>query len=137
MAIMKCSECKKNVSLKSISKFVKIPQIFIFTLERYLVRNKVIIEPDELINISDLVDEAYDIQKEDCIYELFAKNIRQGEDLSFGHEICQIKQNNNGILLMMVILIQSKRNSMIILMAYFIEEKILKNQIIIMLNKKY
>ena len=93
-AIMKCSECKKNVSLKSISKFVKIPQIFIFTLERYLVRNKVIIEPDEFINISDLVDEAYDIQKEDCIYELFAKNIRQGEDLSFGHEICQIKQNN-------------------------------------------
>lgn len=93
-AIMKCSECKKNINLKLSSKFVKIPQIFIFTLERYLVRNKVIIEPDEFIDISNLVDKSYSIPKEDCIYELFAKNIRQGEDLSFGHEICQIKQNN-------------------------------------------
>lgn len=93
-AMMKCSECKQNIVLKTVSKFVKIPQIFIFTLERYLVRNKVIIEPDEFINISDFVDETYDIQRQDCIYELFAKNIRQGEDLSFGHEICQIKQNN-------------------------------------------
>ena len=91
---MNCSKCKEKIYSKSISKFIKIPDIFIFTLERYLVRNKVPIEPDEFINIYDLVDNSLDINKSDCNYELFAINIRLGNDLSFGHEICQIKQNN-------------------------------------------
>ena len=91
-ATMRCPKCNQKTNLKSISKFVKIPEIFIFTLERYLVRNKVPIEPDELLDLSLYVDESYDIEPEDCLYELFAINIRKGNDLSFGHEICQIKQ---------------------------------------------
>jgi ubiquitin C-terminal hydrolase len=92
---MKCPKCKEKIQLKSISKFVKIPEIFIFTLERFLVRNKVPIEPDEFIYIYDLIDESCsDIKQDQCYYELFAINIRKGKDLSFGHEICQIKQKN-------------------------------------------
>ena len=91
---MNCPKCKNKICCKSISKFIKIPEIFIFTLERYLVRNKVPVEPDEYINIHDLVDSSLKISKDQCNYELFAINIRLGDDLSFGHEICQIKQDN-------------------------------------------
>ena len=94
-AKMQCYKCKRKINAIAISKFVKIPEIFIFTLERYLIRNKVPIEPDEKINIFDLVDESLSIDRNDCYYELFAINIRLGNDLSFGHEICQIKENNN------------------------------------------
>ena len=91
---MKCSGCKEKIQCKSVSKFVKIPEIFIFTLERFLIRNKVPVEADENINIYDLVDESLKINKNSCNYELFAVNIRLGNDLSFGHEICHIKEKN-------------------------------------------
>ena len=92
MDYMKCPKCNIKLHLNSVSKFVKLPEIFIFTLERFLVRNKVPIEPDEYINMYDFIDDACDIDKNQCFYELFAINIRKGKDLSFGHEICQIKQ---------------------------------------------
>jgi ubiquitin C-terminal hydrolase len=93
-ASMNCPKCKEKIRLKSVSKFVKIPDIFIFTLERYLIRNKVPIEPDDFINIDDLVDKSLHIDHNNCVYELFAINIRIGDDISFGHEICQIKQKD-------------------------------------------
>jgi len=93
-AIMNCPKCKEKIKCKSISRFVKIPEIFIFTLERFLVRNKVPIEPDDLINMYEYIDDKYEIDKNQCYYKLFAINIRKGKDLSFGHEICQIKQKN-------------------------------------------
>ena len=93
-AYMNCPKCKVKLHLNSVSKFVKLPEIFIFTLERFLVRNKVPIEPDEFINMYDLIDDACTIDKNQCYYELFAINIRKGKDLSFGHEICQIKQKD-------------------------------------------
>ena len=92
--VMECPNCKEKIKSKSISKFVKIPEIFIFTLERFLVRNKVPIEPDEYINIFDLIDESLKLDKNNYNYELFAVNIRLGDDLSFGHEICHIKDKN-------------------------------------------
>ena len=91
---MECPNCKEKIKSKSISKFVKIPEIFIFTLERYLIRNKVPIEIDKYINIFDLIDESLKLDKNNCNYELFAVNIRLGDDLSFGHEICHIKDKN-------------------------------------------
>ena len=94
-ASLRCPKCKEKLYLNSISKFIKIPEIFIFTLERFLVRNTVPIDPDEFINVYDLIDDACDIDKNQCYYELFAINIRKGKDLSFGHEICQIKQKDN------------------------------------------
>ena len=93
-ASMRCPYCKEKIVSKSVSKFVRIPDIFIFTLERFLVRNKVPVEPDEFINIYDLVDESLNIDKSQCNYELFAVNIRLGNDISFGHEICHIKDKN-------------------------------------------
>ena len=93
-AKMKCPYCKKKISLESILKFIKIPEIFIFTLERYLERNKVPIIPNEQINIFDFIDKSCSIDKKECNYELFAINIRIGNDLSSGHEICQIKEKN-------------------------------------------
>ena len=93
-AKMKCPYCKKKISLESILKFIKIPEIFIFTLERYLERNKVPIIPNEQINIFNFVDKSCSIDEKECNYELFAINIRIGNDLSSGHEICQIKEKN-------------------------------------------
>ena len=94
-ASMRCPNCKENIQTYSLSKFVKIPEIFIFTLERFLVRNRTPIIPDKFINIYDLVDESSNISKNKCNYELFAVNIRLGDDLSFGHEICHIKEKND------------------------------------------
>ena len=92
---MKCQKCKGKISLRIVSKFVKIPDIFIFTLERYLVRNKVPVEPDDVIDIHDYVDKyLLDANEEHYKYELFAINIRIGRDRSFGHEICQIKEKD-------------------------------------------
>ena len=91
---MKCPKCKEKMKSKSISKFVKLPEIFIFTLERFLERNTVPIEPDEFISMHDLIDDACDIDKGKCYYELFAVNIRLGDNISFGHEICHIKDEN-------------------------------------------
>ena len=93
-AVMKCSKCKEKIKSKSVSKFVKLPEIFIFTLERFLVRNTVPIEPDEYINMYDFIDESLNLDRNNCNYELFAVNIRLGNNVSFGHEICHIKENN-------------------------------------------
>ena len=93
-ATMNCPKCKAKINCKSISKFVKIPEIFIFTLERFLIRNKVPIEPNEIINVYNYVDETLNINRDICKYELFAINVRLGEDISFGHEICHIKEKN-------------------------------------------
>ena len=92
---MKCQKCGNKIYLNTISKFVKIPEILIFTLERYVVRNKVPVEPDDIIDIHDYVDQfLLDNNKEDYKYELFAINIRIGRDTTFGHEICQIKEKD-------------------------------------------
>ena len=92
---MNCPKCDEKIKCKSVSKFIKIPEIFIFTLERFLVRKTVPVVPDEDIDISDLIDETYIGNKKNAKYKLFAVNIRIGKDLSFGHEICQIRQKNN------------------------------------------
>ena len=92
---MNCPKCDEKITCKSVSKFVKIPDIFIFTLERYIKPNKVPIEPDDFINIDDLVDKSIQSRENNYIYELFAINIRLGNDEFFGHEICQIEDKNN------------------------------------------
>jgi len=93
-ASMKCQNCKEKIQVESDSKFIKLPEIFIFTLERYLVRNRVPVEPDEFIDVYDLTEESLKLDKYNCKYELFAVNIRLGNDISSGHEICHIKENN-------------------------------------------
>ena len=89
---MDCSGCGKEIHLKEITKFIKLPQVIIFTLERYQGEtNNVDIRPNENINFDKYIDQNLKINCTD--YELFAINIRYGKSAYFGHEICQVKRN--------------------------------------------
>ena len=91
---MDCSGCGKEIHLKEITKFIKLPQVIIFTLERYQGEtNNVDIRPNENINFNKYIDQNLKINCTD--YELFAINIRYGKSANFGHEICQVKRNGN------------------------------------------
>lgn len=92
---MKCPNCKKNLVLDEITKYVKIPEILIFTLERFFGKhNKVKINPDTVLDISKYIDETIMDDNKQYLYELFAINVRFGDTTNYGHEICVIKINN-------------------------------------------
>ena len=75
-----------------MKKYIKLPDILIFTLERYQgPTNNVSIIPDELLDVRDYTDKS--VIAEDYIYELFAIKIRFGSTANFGHEICQVNRN--------------------------------------------
>ena len=88
---MDCSCGKENI-LKEQTKIIKLPEILIFTLERYQGEtNNVQIKPDSILYMKKYTDENLIT---DCTeYELFAINIRYGRTANFGHEICQVKRN--------------------------------------------
>jgi len=87
------NKCNNELSFKEITKIIKLPNILIFTLERYLgLINNVIIEPDEIIDMKDYVDES--LKNDSTLYELFAINIRIGKTKNFGHQKCEVKINN-------------------------------------------
>ena len=90
---MNCPGCNKEISLKEYTKFIKLPEVLIFTLERYQGEtNNVEIKPDpNPINLKQYIDKNLNV---DCTnYELFAINIRYGKTADFGHEICQVKRD--------------------------------------------
>lgn len=89
---MNCPGCKKEITLKEYTTFIKLPDILIFTLERYQGEtNNVKIKPDSPINFKQYIDKNLYV---DCTnYELFAINIRYGKTANFGHEICQVKRD--------------------------------------------
>ena len=84
--------CRRNISIKEVTKFIKLPDILIFTLERYQGEtNDVRIKPDAYIYLNEYIDDSL---KSQCTkYELFAINIRYGKSANFGHEICQVKRD--------------------------------------------
>ena len=88
---MNCPGCRREINLKEYTKFIKLPNILIFTLERYQGQtNNVEINPNP-INLNKYIDKNLTV---DCTnYELFAINIRYGKTANFGHEICQVKRN--------------------------------------------
>lgn len=91
---MECPKCHNDFNLTEITKIVKIPDILIFTFERFIgAHNNVWIEPEQTIDFKKYVDNSLNAQKME--YELFAINIRFGENEKFGHEICQVKRNGN------------------------------------------
>ena len=91
---MECPKCHNDIYLTEITKIVKIPDILIFTFERFIgAHNNVWIEPEKTIDFKKYVDNSLNAQKME--YELFAINIRFGENEKFGHEICQVKRNGN------------------------------------------
>ena len=84
------SICKKEIKMDEVTKIIKLPDVLIFTLERYQgINNDIEIEPDEYIDLEKFV-ELNDHRSN--IYELFAINIRFGRSKDFGHEICQVKR---------------------------------------------
>ena len=87
---MECLYCKNMIKIEEETKIVKLPEILVFTLERFLGGpNKVEIIPDEILDLQKYIDP--NLNGIDTIYELFAKNIRFGSTKNWGHEICQIK----------------------------------------------
>ena len=91
--IINCKRCRKEIEIKEETKFIKLPEILIFTLERYQgPTNDAEIIPDEIIYMSNYVDASINLKKLE--YELFAINIRFGKTKDFGHEICQVKRND-------------------------------------------
>ena len=89
---MDCPYCGYDLNLKEYTKFIKLPDVLIFTLERYQgVTNNVEIKPNPNISLLNYVDNSLRV---DCAeYELFAINIRYGRSANFGHEICQVKRD--------------------------------------------
>ena len=91
---MECLNCKTMMEVEEETKIVKLPEILIFTLERFLGgTNKVEIVPDPILELESYVDP--NLTAHNTRYELFAINIRFGSTKNFGHEICQIKIGNN------------------------------------------
>lgn len=95
---MNCIYCKREIKVKEITKIVKLPEIIIFTIERFFGGiNNIKITNEKKINmknyLDDLVKEEYN--KNGVEYKLFAINIRCGEH--YGHQKCQIILNDNSI----------------------------------------
>ncbi len=89
---MGCPKCKKEIEVEEKTKIIKLPEILIFTLERYQGSpNRVKIEPDDFLEMSEYIDKTSFV--ESTLYELFAINIRFGSTINYGHEICQVKRD--------------------------------------------
>lgn len=89
---MNCKKCNQEIIIKEETKYIKLPDILIFTFERYKeIINNVEIIPEEIIDMKTYIDNSVNLPN--TKYELFAINIRYGSTRDFGHEICQIKIN--------------------------------------------
>ena len=86
-------KCKKEIEVEEKTKIIKLPEILIFTLERYQGSpNRVKIEPDKILEMNNYIDKTLSV--ESTSYELFAINIRFGSTINYGHEICQVKRDD-------------------------------------------
>lgn len=84
--------CFKEIKASEETKIIKLPEVLIFTLERYQGgTNNVEINPNDILDMNEFID--LSLLNENTKYELFAINIRLGETKDFGHEICQVKRN--------------------------------------------
>ena len=91
--IMDCPSCKEEIILKEKTTIIKLPEILIFTLERYQGPfNDVNITPNQTMDMSQYLDKSLKENENETKYELFAINIRLGRNANFGHEICQVKR---------------------------------------------
>lgn len=88
---MDCPKCNEEINIKEEVKIIKLPDILIFTLERYQgPTNTINIIPDIKIDMKKYIDSSLNIKNFE--YELFAINIRFGSTANSGHEICQVKR---------------------------------------------
>ena len=93
-----CPKCNNKILFEDISKIIKLPDILVFTIERYIGEtNRISIKPNEIIDVKDYVESSLNITN--TLYELFAINIRFGYSTEFGHQICQVKVNNQWFIL--------------------------------------
>ena len=89
-----CPKCKNEANLTEETKLINLPEILIFTLERYKEGfNDILVIPDEFIDITNYLDDSIKLINTKYEYELFAINIRFGQSIDSGHEICQVKRN--------------------------------------------
>ena len=88
---MDCPKCKEEIEIEEKTKIIKLPEILIFTLERYQgPTNTVKIKPNKTLEMGNYIDKS--LKTRETSYELFAINIRFGRSVNFGHEICQVKR---------------------------------------------
>ena len=88
-----CPKCNNKILFEDISKIIKLPDILVFKIERYIGEtNTIPIKQTEIIDVKDYVESSLNITN--TLYELFAINIRFGYSTEFGHQICQVKVNN-------------------------------------------
>lgn len=89
-----CKKCKRGITIKEETKYIKLPEILIFTLERYKeIINNVEIIPEPIIDFKKYLDNSINLRE--TKYELFAINLRYGTTRDFGHEICQVKRDGD------------------------------------------
>ena len=89
--ILNCPFCKQEITIKEETKIIKLPEILIFTLERYQgATNNVEIMPNETLDMNPYIDKS--LKSTNAFFELFAINIRLGNTKNYGHEICQVKR---------------------------------------------
>ena len=90
---MDCPKCNREIKLKEKTNIVKLPNILIFTLERYQgSSNFVKIRPDDILHMDQYIDES--LNEDETDYELISINIRFCRNANSGHEICQVKRGN-------------------------------------------
>ena len=90
---LNCPKCHQEINIFEETKIIKLPEILIFTLERYKEKiNNTFIKPDEIIEMKEYLDTS--VKFGNTKYSLFAINIRFGDSKDFGHEICQVKRNH-------------------------------------------
>ena len=94
-----CPRCRKEIKAIESTEIIKLPEILIFTLERYLGgTNNVEIIPNKKLKMHKYINNS--IKKNNNYeYELFAINIRFGNSPRSGHEICQIKIDNEWFII--------------------------------------
>lgn len=90
---MDCPKYNNNIEIKEKNTIIKLPEILIFTLERFFgVKDIVSIEHPILIDLKNYIDIDYRPNRENTKYELFAVNLRLGKDINSGYQICIIKR---------------------------------------------
>lgn len=91
----KCKKCGNYIinDIKEYSKFIKLPKILIFTLQKEKKDiNRILIKPEEIIDMKKYIDNS--VRLTSTKYILFAINIRFGKNDKEGHQICFIKRGD-------------------------------------------
>ena len=89
---VECQKCGRDINIIEKATIIKLPKILIFTLQRSMNQHfsKICIMPDLFLDMKSYIDNS--IKVNNTTYELYAINIKMGENDKDGHEICRVKR---------------------------------------------